>query len=167
MKHQNCSEMLEKLPLKSTKFNLDVSNFWEFENESWEWEWEFSQQNWESRLRMRWELSLRVSISRSRWESRRSLYPLVLWYQLQDNFFSSKKAFHRKMKTKVSFTLSPMTYTMLCKGNFNWKRPSFLKAKLAYALWSWQCLILLKCFDCVHSHKSFFIDSQALNERLQ
>ena len=37
LKHQNCSDMLEKLPLKSTKFNLDVSNFWEFENESWEW----------------------------------------------------------------------------------------------------------------------------------
>ena len=37
------SEMLEKLPLKSTKYSLDYSNFWEFENESWEWEWEFSQ----------------------------------------------------------------------------------------------------------------------------
>jgi len=72
---QNCSEMLEKLPLQSTKFNLDVSDFWEFENESWECEWEFSQKNWESRLRMRWEFSLRVSISRSRWESRRSLRP--------------------------------------------------------------------------------------------
>ena len=79
LKNQNCSEMLEKLPLKSTKFNLDVSNFWEFENESWEWEWEFSQQNWESRLRMRWEFSLRVSISRSRWESRRSLWPHQPW----------------------------------------------------------------------------------------
>ena len=74
------SEMLEKLPLKSTKYNLDFSNFWEFENESWEWEWEFSQQNWESRLRMRWEFSLRVSISRSRWESRRSL-PSIQVYE--------------------------------------------------------------------------------------
>ena len=49
--------MLEKLPLKSTKFNLDVSNFWEFENESshtkiesqdWEWDESFL---WESQLR--------------------------------------------------------------------------------------------------------------------
>ena len=46
----------------------------ELENESWEWKWEFSQQNWDSRLRMRWEFSLRVSISRSRWESRRRLW---------------------------------------------------------------------------------------------
>ena len=53
LKHQNCNEILKKLPLKLTKFHLDVSNFWEFENESWEWE--FSQQNCESRLRMRWE----------------------------------------------------------------------------------------------------------------
>ena len=66
------SEMLEKLPLKSTKYNLDFSNFWEFENESLEWEWEFSQKNWELRLRMRWEFSLRVSISRSRWVSQKS-----------------------------------------------------------------------------------------------
>ena len=27
MKHQNCNEMFENLPLKSTKFNLDFSNF--------------------------------------------------------------------------------------------------------------------------------------------
>ena len=61
LKHQNCSEMLEKLPLKSTKFNPDVSIFWKFENERWDWEWEFSQRNWGSRLRMRREFSLRVS----------------------------------------------------------------------------------------------------------
>ena len=71
LKHKNCNVILKKLPIKSTKINLDFSNFWELDNESWEWE--FSQQIWESRSRMRREFSLRVSISRSRWESRRSL----------------------------------------------------------------------------------------------
>ena len=79
LKHKNCNVILKKLPIKSTKINLDFSNFWELDNESWEWEWEFSQQIWESRSRMRREFSLRVSISRSRWESRRSL-PLALYW---------------------------------------------------------------------------------------
>ena len=60
------NEMLENLPLKWTKFVLDIyiyrlSFFWEFENESWEWKWEFSWKNWKSRPRMRREFSLRVS----------------------------------------------------------------------------------------------------------
>ena len=59
--------------MKFTKFNLYLSNFWELDNENSEWEWEFSQHNWELRSRMRQEFSSRVSISRSRWESRRSL----------------------------------------------------------------------------------------------
>ena len=61
--HQNCSEMLEKLPLKSTKFNPNVSFFEslrmrvETENESshnkiesqdWEWDESFP---WESQFR--------------------------------------------------------------------------------------------------------------------
>ena len=36
--------------ITSTKFNLDVSNFWEFENESWEWDESF---HWESQFRDR------------------------------------------------------------------------------------------------------------------
>ena len=75
------------LPLKSTKFNLDVSNFWEFESESWEWE--FVQQNWESRLRMRWEFSLRVSISREITRFQNFVgtndFPTQLFKQIQHN----------------------------------------------------------------------------------
>ena len=56
LKHQDCSEMVEKLPLKSTKLNLDVSNFWELENESWEWEWEF----WGGKMRLKLRMRLPI-----------------------------------------------------------------------------------------------------------
>ena len=62
----NCEKIDNQILL-----NLDFSKFQEFDNHTLEWK--LSQHNWESRWRKRREFYLRVSISRSRLESRTSL----------------------------------------------------------------------------------------------